>query len=109
MVTHIITTYSSTKHFKEEAEKRGLIITSAPLIGYSVTQPAPELVSLVRNMGWDDKLKLYRSPKVKASSSKTGGNEDLGGDSDTNKSPKKSPLPVSISALNADFPSVQQR
>ena len=77
------------KRFKEEAEKRGLIITSAPLIGYSVTQPVPELVSLVRNMGWDDKFKLYRSPKVKASSSKTGGNEDPGGNSDTNKPPKK--------------------
>ena len=39
------------KRFKEEAEKRGLMISSAPHIGYSVTQPAPELEKLVRDMG----------------------------------------------------------
>lgn len=59
------------KKHKEEAEKRGLIITSAPLIGYSVTQPAPELVNLVNDMGWDNKLKLYRNPKRKSYPDKT--------------------------------------
>ena len=59
------------KRFKEEAEKRGLIITSAPLIGYSVTQPAPELVNLVNDMGWDNKLNLYRNPKKKSYPDKT--------------------------------------
>lgn len=61
------------KRFKEEAEKRGLIITSAPLIGYSVTQPAPELVSFVHSMGWNDKIKLYRSSKGKMTSGMKGG------------------------------------
>ena len=59
------------KRFKEEAEKRGSIITSAPLIGYSVTQPAPELVNLVNDMGWDNKLNLYRNPKKKLYPDKT--------------------------------------
>ena len=77
------------KRFKEEAEKRGLIITSAPLIGYSVTQPAPELVSFVSDMGWDNKLKLYRNSKRRSESDKKGGNENLGGDSDATKPAKK--------------------
>ena len=66
-----------------------MIITSAPLIGYSVTHPAPELVILVQNMGWDNKLKLYRSPKGKTVSGKAGGNNNPGGDSDTTNVPKK--------------------
>lgn len=37
------------KRFKEETEKRDLVITSAPLDGYSVTQPAPELVNFVHS------------------------------------------------------------
>lgn len=77
------------KRFKEEAEKRGLVITAAPLIGYSVTQPAPELVSLVRNMGWDDKIKLYRSPKGKLLAGKRGGDEAPGNGSDVTKPTKK--------------------
>lgn len=48
------------KRFKEEAEKRDLIISTAPLIGYSVTQPAPELVALVHKMNWENRLQLYR-------------------------------------------------
>lgn len=81
-------TYHNNR-FKEKAEKRGLIITSAPLIGYGVTQPALELVNLVRNMVWDEKLKLYRSPKGKVASGKAGGNKDPGGDSYTTNPPKK--------------------
>ena len=77
------------KRFKEEAEKRGLIITSAPLIGYSVTQPAPELVSFVSDMGWDNKLKLYRNSKRRSESGKKGGNENPDGDSGAPKPAKK--------------------
>lgn len=77
------------KRFKEEAEKRGLVITAAPLIGYSITQPAPELVNLVRNMGWDDKLKLYRSSEVKRALGKNGGTENPGDDPDATKPIKK--------------------
>lgn len=93
------------KRFKEETEKRGLVITVAPRIGYSVTQPAPELLSLVRSLGWEDKLKLYRNPKMKKESGKDGGfdsagksrndmpsksgNDNPGDDSDTAKPTKK--------------------
>lgn len=64
------------KRFKEEAEKRGLIITSAPRIGYSVTRPAPELTVLVRDMGWTNKLKLYRSRLLDKASTGTGNSGD---------------------------------
>ena len=77
------------KRFKEEAEKRGLIITYAPRIGYSITYPAPELVILVRSMGWDDKIKLYRDSKGNLASGKKGGNENPGDDPDTSKPIKK--------------------
>lgn len=48
------------KRFKEECEKRALRITSAPTVGYSVTSPTQELIMLVGNMGWNDRIKLYR-------------------------------------------------
>lgn len=75
------------KRFKEEAEKRGLIITSAPLIGYSVTQPSPELVSFVYSMGWTDRIKLYRDSKGKG---KKGGNHNPDDDPNVAKPVKKS-------------------
>lgn len=77
------------KRFKEEAEKRGLIITSAPLIGYSVTQPTPEMVSFVREMGWEDKLKLYRSPKSKIDSGDDGEGNQPGSGLDVNNTTRK--------------------
>ncbi len=66
-----------------------MVITAAPLIGYSVTQPVPELVSLVRSMGWDDKIKLYRSPKGMSAAGKRGGDEAPGDDPDITKPAKK--------------------
>jgi hypothetical protein len=36
------------KNFKAEAEKRGLVISYEKYIGYSVTEPSPELVNVVR-------------------------------------------------------------
>lgn len=48
------------KRFKEETEKRGLIIQYARGIGHSVTQPAQELVELIILQGWENRLKLYR-------------------------------------------------
>lgn len=74
------------KRFKEEAEKRGLMIFSAPCIGYSVTQPSPELAELVRDMGWDDRLKLYRSRSLEKAST---GKGNVGSDS-TEPTKKKS-------------------
>ena len=51
------------KRFKDEAEKRGLLITYAPRVGYSITQPSPDLISFVLSMEWENELRLYRSPK----------------------------------------------
>lgn len=38
------------KRFKAEAEKRGLVIDYAPIIGYSVTTPSVELTELVEEL-----------------------------------------------------------
>lgn len=48
------------KRFKEECEKRALIIDKGVGIGYSVTAPTEELISLVDEMGWNNRVKLYR-------------------------------------------------
>ena len=42
------------KRFKAEAEKRGLIIDYDPRIGHSITYPGPEIMELVREMGWEN-------------------------------------------------------
>lgn len=42
------------KIFKREAEARGLIISYDPIIGFSVTQPGPELISFIREQGWQN-------------------------------------------------------
>ncbi len=56
------------KRFKEEAEKRGLIISYSAGIGYSVTYPSPTMVALVQDLGWTNKLQLYRNRDCKISS-----------------------------------------
>ena len=42
------------KLFRREAEKRGLIIDYDPRIGHSITYPGPEIMELVREMGWEN-------------------------------------------------------
>jgi hypothetical protein len=39
------------KNFKREAEARGLIISQAPSIGWSVTQPSPEFIEVIHSNG----------------------------------------------------------
>lgn len=73
------------KRFKVEAEKRGLIISSAPHIGYSVTYPTPELTTFVQSMGWEDKLKLYRNPKRRNDHSSDDEGNQSGSDPNVNK------------------------
>lgn len=53
-------TYHNRK-FKEQAEKRGLIIEYDPRIGWSVTTPAPDLIAFVQEQGWNN-LDLSRVP-----------------------------------------------
>lgn len=64
------------KRFKEESERRGLIIEYDQRIGWSLTQPAPALKSFCTAQHWRNKLTISRSggmggtePKPKAPSS----------------------------------------
>lgn len=49
------------KRFKEEAERRGLIITYNEKIGFSITAPSPELKSFCTKQKWRNKLTICRS------------------------------------------------
>ena len=62
------------KRFKEEAEKRGLLIDYDPKIGHSITQPAPKTFCTAQH--WRNKLTICRAgdlpddtPKAKKPSS----------------------------------------
>ncbi len=52
------------KRFKEEAEKRGLIIKYSGRIGHSETTPSAELKKFVQEMKWEEKIKLYRRSNI---------------------------------------------
>lgn len=52
------------KRFKEEAEKRGLIIDYDSRIGWSITQPSKELKSFCTSQHWRNKLTIVRSGGV---------------------------------------------
>ena len=47
------------KRFKAEAERRGLMIEHSPRIGYSVTQPAPELINFCTKT-WGLEIEIHR-------------------------------------------------
>lgn len=49
------------KRFKEESEKRGLLIDYDPRIGWSITQPAPALKSFCTSQHWRNKLTISRT------------------------------------------------
>lgn len=49
------------KRFKDECEKRDLIIMQAPGIGFSLTYPSNGLVEYVSSKGWSEKIKLFRT------------------------------------------------
>jgi DNA-directed RNA polymerase subunit RPC12/RpoP len=48
------------KNFKAEAERRGLIITYAQYIGYSVTEPSPELVKIIKDRNIQKPIDINR-------------------------------------------------
>jgi hypothetical protein len=82
------------KIFKREAEKRGLIISQAPVIGWSKTSPSPEFIAVIHQLGLDQQCENYRM----GGTSGIGGNGLSGGDdngagtdiSGTGKTTKKS-------------------
>lgn len=57
------------RRFKEEAEKRGLKISFDKGIGWSVTEPAPELIAFIAAQGWG-KLPLHREKPKDGDSTK---------------------------------------
>ena len=48
------------KNFKREAEKRGLIISQAKYIGWSVTEPSPEFIEVIRSHGIEKPMDINR-------------------------------------------------
>lgn len=52
------------KRFKEEAEKRGLVIDYDAKIGWSITQPSKELRSFCTRQKWRNKLTIARVGEI---------------------------------------------
>lgn len=48
------------KHFKKEAESRGLIISYAKYIGYSVTEPSQEFIEVIQSNEIEKPLEINR-------------------------------------------------
>lgn len=48
------------KRFKEEAEKRGLIISKREYIGWSVTEPSEEFIEVIRSHGIEKPIDINR-------------------------------------------------
>lgn len=46
--------------FKAEAEKRGLLISQAKYIGWSVTQPSPEFIEVIKSHGIEKPMDINR-------------------------------------------------
>lgn len=53
------------KRFKEEAEKRGLIITYSKYIGWSVTEPGEDLIKIIREHGIEKPIDINRDGTLK--------------------------------------------
>lgn len=48
------------KKFKQEAEKRGLIITQGKYIGWSITQPSDEFIKVIKEHGIEKPMDINR-------------------------------------------------
>ncbi|WP_099467414.1 SprT-like domain-containing protein [Konateibacter massiliensis] len=77
------------KLFKEEAEKRGLIITYKKYIGYSVTQPSEDLIKVIEQYGIKKPIDINRSEFMELSLGTTPGTDANGSNSITITPPKK--------------------
>jgi len=76
------------KRFKEEAEKRGLIIHASKKTGFSPTEPAPDLVELVCRMGWRE-INLARVNFESLGGSGGSGSSSGGSGEEDGEEPKK--------------------
>ena len=48
------------KKFKEEAEKRGLLISQGKYIGWSITEPSPEFIEVIKSHGIEKPMDINR-------------------------------------------------
>ena len=48
------------KRFKAEAEKRGLIISQGKYIGWSITEPSPEFIEVIKSHGIEKPIDINR-------------------------------------------------
>jgi hypothetical protein len=81
------------KNFKREAEARGLVISQAPSIGWSVTQPSLEFCEVLHRNGIEKPLDINRDGAYGFDMGVNGpGGKDKGlpGDDDTHKKTKSS-------------------
>lgn len=77
------------KRFKEQAELRGLLISYDSRIGYSITQPSPDLIQFISDMGWKD-IDLSRKGEWDFSPSGGGSGGAIGPDGGSATGKKKS-------------------
>ena len=84
------------KNFKREAEARGLIIEQAPFIGWSVTEPSPEFIEVIRQNGIDKPLDINRDGWIGlrglngGSGGSEGGSDGTDGNNGVSGKPKSS-------------------
>lgn len=67
------------KRFKEEAEKRGLIISYAKYIGYSVTEPSKEFIEVIKSYHIEKPIDINRDGEKYIGLSGMGGMNGIGG------------------------------
>lgn len=77
------------KRFKEESEKRGLVISYVNGIGYSKTQPNQDLIDLVDHMNWNTRVKLYRTRSYARTEGNDSGDEGASGNGKKKSSTRK--------------------
>lgn len=68
------------KNFKREAEARGLVISYAKYIGYSVTEPSPEFIAVLQNNEIEKPLEINRDGLVGCTGIGGNGSGDGGGE-----------------------------
>lgn len=76
------------KKFKEEAERRGLVIEYDAKIGWSVTSPSDRLLEYILEQGWTE-IQMGRNPLFGLIGTAGGKDKDGGTDAGTEK-PRKS-------------------
>ena len=77
------------KHFKEEAEKRGLIITYKQYIGYSVTEPSESFIEVLNTNGIEKPLDINRDGGMFIGFGGSDNNNGTDGTSGTETKPTK--------------------